>query len=190
MKYQINMVRYLRQQEKTAQRKRVQMIMLGVACFGVLALAAFYSALNVLSMRDELDEERQRLSRIKAEYRQYKATKQIVDKADIELLDRLQNGRIFWTKKLASMAYHLPENYWVTSFAYRQRGKGSFDVDGYGYITPRQEQLITVDDYLNLLREDTTFNDVFRTVYFNSTTRSDEGRRERVTFDYSAIGKK
>jgi Tfp pilus assembly protein PilN len=138
-------------------------------------------------MSRTLARERAELARIEAEYRRYKATQMIVDKADIELLDQLYSGKIFWTKKLEAMARNLPENYWITMFRYKD---GTCNVKGYGYITEEQRQLITIDDYLNLLRQDRGFNDVLKNVHFNLTERNDEPGRERVTFDYSAEGGK
>jgi Tfp pilus assembly protein PilN len=184
MKYSINLVRTMRIEERRAEARRVRVLTLSGICFGVLALAVFYTVLDVFMMETTLRDEREKLARIEQEYKRYKETTMIVNKADIELLNQLQSGRIFWTKKLAAMASHLPENYWITDFNF---GQSSFDVKGYGYITGDQRQLVTIDDYLNLLRADSTFNDVFTKVYFNSTERTDEGDRERVSFHYSAI---
>jgi Tfp pilus assembly protein PilN len=184
MKYAVNLVRIRRIEERKAELKRVRILTLTAICFGILLLSLFYSALQILRMEATLTEEKNKLARIEAEYKQYRETKMIVNKADIELLNRLQSERIFWTRKLAAMAHHLPENYWITDFSYT---RGSFDVRGYGYITPSQQQLVTIDDYLNLLRQDRLFNDVFKQIYLNSTERKDEKQRQRVSFDYSAI---
>ncbi len=187
MKYAINLVRTLRIDERKAEIKRVRVLTMTGVSIGILVLSLFYSALQVLTMESKLNDERGKLARIEAEYKRYKETTMIINKADIELLNQLQSGRIFWTKKLASMALHLPDNYWITDFGF---GEPSFDVKGYGYITSDQKQLVTIDDYLNLLRADTTFNDVFKQIFFNSTERRDEGKRERVSFEYSAISSK
>jgi hypothetical protein len=109
----------------------------------------------------------------------------IVNRSDIELLDRLQNDRIFWTRILVPVARYLPENYWITRFGYEKR---ALTVDGYGYISPRQEQLITIDDYLNELRRDAKFKRPFVNVYMNSTERHDDKLRLKVSFSYSATG--
>ncbi len=107
-----------------------------------------------------------------------------MNKADIELLDKLQNSRVFWTKKLMVMAHCLPANFWIKRLDY---GKKMLTVEGYGYISPQQQQLITLDEYLHALRQDGMFNDVFKSVYLNSTIRNDdEQRRARVSFSYSA----
>ncbi len=181
--YTANMVRDLRLAEKKAETSRVMAVMAGWACFGVLALAILYTVLKVLTMESILDAERQRLWRLQEAYKKYTATRAVVDKSDIELLDTLQGSRIFWTRKLAAMAMHLPDNYWITEFSYKRK---EMNVSGYGYITPDQEQLVTLDDYLNLLRQDSTFNDDFARTYLNLTERDDEGRRLRVGFDYSS----
>lgn len=85
------------------------------------------------------------------------------------------------------MALHLPNQppnpYWITSFGYNRT---QFIVKGYGLISPEQEQLITIDDYLNNLRKDSSFSDVFTNCYLNSTVRQDDGVKERVSFDFSA----
>lgn len=185
MHYNINLIKKLRQDEEKAEKRRVTVFTFCIVCFSILAMSIFYSIFLVLDMQSKVSLLRNNLQRVENEYRTYKATKMIVDKADIELLDKLQHTRIFWSKKLASMAKHLPENYWVTEFKY---DRGSFDVKGYGYITRQQKQLLTMDDYLNLLRRDTTFNDVFENTYLNMTERMDEKTRERIGFEYSALG--
>ena len=184
MKYAINLIRTLRIEERKTEIKRVRMLSLTTISLAILALALFYSALQVVMMENTLKEEREKLARIESDYKRYQETTMIVNKADIELLNQLQSERIFWTKKLAAMAYHLPENYWITDFGYSQ---SMFEVKGYGYITESQRQLVTIDDYLNLLRADTTYRDVFKEIYLNSTERKDEEGRERVSFHYSSI---
>jgi Tfp pilus assembly protein PilN len=184
MKYAINLVRTIRIEEHKNEIKRVRILTMTGVCFGLFILSLFFTGLNILTMEATLKEEQMKLERIEAEYKQYKETTMIINKADIEQLKQLQSDRIFWTRKLASMALHLPENYWITDFNFSQ---SKFDVKGYGYIAADQRQLVTIDDYLNLLRVDTLFNDVFRQIYLNSTERKDEKDRQRVSFDYSAI---
>jgi Tfp pilus assembly protein PilN len=184
MRYAINLVRTLRSEERQSEIKRVRILTITAVCLGVLVLAIFYSALQVATMLFTLADEQAKLSRIEAEYKRYKQTSMTINKADIEMLNNLQANRIFWTKKIAAMAQHLPENYWITDFGF---APSSFDVKGYGYITDKQKQLVTIDDYLNLLRADSTFDDVFKNVFLNATERKDEQTRERVSFDYSAV---
>lgn len=183
MRYRINLVKGIREEERRRDAERARVVVLAVVCFAVLAGSMVYAATRVLAMRRTLAHERAELERIEAEYRRYKTTTMIVDRADIELLDKLYNGKVFWTKKLEAMARHLPEEYWITSFSHRRE---SYKVNGYGYISEAQRQLVTIDGYLNQLRKDESFSDVFRDVYFNSTVRRDEGSRKRVTFDYTA----
>jgi hypothetical protein len=172
--------------EQKAEKLNVKLVALSAAGFGLLALAMFYGLLQILGMHQKINTEWQNKNRIEAEYRKYKETKMVIDKADIEMLDRIESSRIYWTKKLASMALHLPDNYWITKFGYEQQ---MFSVVGYGYISPRQEQLITLDDYLNNLRADSLYNDVFATSYLKSTVRTDEGARERVSFEYVSLNR-
>lgn len=188
VKYRINMVKVIREEEKRAKNQRLSILLISLSCFAFLLISIFYSTLQVLGMQLLINEERDKLARIESEYKKYKKTKMTVDKSDIELLDRLQTNRIYWTKKLESMAMHLPDSqpisYWITDFGYRQN---SFTVRGYGYITPKQEQLIELDTYLNNLRTDRNFSDVFLTTFLNSTVRSDEDERRRVSFEYSSL---
>ena len=187
MHYNINLVRATRIKEKKGERKRLTNLVFLLCALGVLLVSSLYTAFEILRMERVLTDEQDKVARIQEEYKRYKASKTIINKADIELLDKLQHERIFWTKKLVAMAQYLPENYWITDFAYDKR---DFNVDGYGYITKEQEQLLTMDDYLNELRKDTTFNDVFRNTYLNLTERKDERTRERITFKYSSISAK
>lgn len=186
MKYSINLVMKRRIEEKKAEIKKYHMVFLCIICFGALVGALAYSALEILKMERVLQDERDKLAKIENEYKKYQQTEMIVNKDDVELLDKLQNGRIFWTHKLASMALHLPENYWITRFGYQGT---SYKVEGYGYISAEQEQLITLDNYLNNLRTDSTFSDVFLVTFLNSTVRNDEDNKQRVSFDFSSENK-
>ncbi|MBF0431193.1 MAG: pilus assembly protein PilM [Fibrobacteria bacterium] len=185
--YITNMVRELRLAENKIERKRLITFAVGCLSFGILSLAIIFTTFRVLTMQGILEAENRKLRRLENEYRKYAATRVVVDKSDIELLDKLQATRIFWTKKLAAMALHLPENYWITEFEYK---KNELEVKGYGYISPDQKQLITLDEYLNSLRKDTTFNDDFANTYLDETKRNDEGYRLRVGFEYSSVNKK
>jgi Tfp pilus assembly protein PilN len=189
MKFKLNLIREIKaEQEARARRRRVTAWLFAV-CYSLLILVIAYGVTDILKMRFLVSDERVRLDAVKKEYQRYKATSEIVSKADVELLDRVQNNRIFWTKKLLVMASHLPENYWITDFAYNTK---ELTVDGYGYISDKQEQLITLHEYLNGLRIEPTFNDVFKPVYLNSTIRDDEKdrSRKRVSFSYTGIGGK
>ena len=186
MKYRLNLVREIQQQQRAAETRRVRLVGLTAFCFGALFVALFYALLQALTMQASIQEEKARLTRLKAEYQHYRASKMIVNKSDVELLDKLQKSRIFWTRKLVPMARYLPDNYWITKFGYEQK---MFSVVGYGYISPRQEQLITLDDYLNNLRADSLYKDVFTTSYLKSTVRTDEGFRERVSFEYVSLSR-
>lgn len=182
--YTHNLVRDQIQAEKNERKSQLLKVTLTAVFLGLLFPAVLYYVMNIITMKGVLDRERAKLHTLEEEYKKYTATRQVVDKADIELLDSLQNMRIFWTRKLAAIAQHLPDNYWITNFNY---GKSNdLKVAGYGYISPQQEQLITLDDYLNRLRHDSTFNDDFRSTYLNMTRREDEGSRDRVSFEYSA----
>jgi Tfp pilus assembly protein PilN len=184
MKYAVNLIRNLRAEEKKRDEKRGRIVMMCTACFGILMLAVLFSVLEVFRIMNTLSEETVKLKRIEQEYKQYTVTNTFIDKADIELLDKLQNKKIFWTRKIAAMAAHLPENYWITRFDFK---RGLFTVSGYGYISTNQEQLITIDDYLNMLRSDRLFSDVLRNIYLTATERTDEETGERVSFEYMAM---
>jgi hypothetical protein len=183
MNYTINLVRQIRLEEQKLLRQKNRVFILAASCTGILIIACLLLVSQVIAMEAKLNIERQVLARIELEYGKYRSTRMVIDKADIERLDSLQSARIFWTKKLAALAYYLPENYWITSFKFDARLLG---VQGNGYISEGQDQLITLDDYLNKLRADSTYNDVFNMTYFNAVNRSDEEGRSRVVFEYSS----
>lgn len=182
--YRINLVRSLRERELRAEQQRRVQVLVGSSCFAALMMAILYSGYTMWKMERVLDSEKQKLTQIRNEYNKYTATRMIVDKGDVELLHNLQGRGIFWTKKLAALAKHLPENYAITGFAYK---KGELRVTGYGYVSPRQDQLLTLDAYLNRLRHDTTFSDVFKVLYLNDTHRKEEVGPGKVSFEFSAI---
>jgi hypothetical protein len=184
IRYTINLVRQLRSEEKKTVELKNRIFTLAVSCSALLGIAILLFIFQILAMESMLTTERRSLARIEFEYSKYKTTRMVIDKTDIERLDSLQSNRIFWTRKLAAMAYYLPENYWIIKFGFDAK---TFNVAGYGHISPKQEQLITLDEYLNKLRADTTYTDIFKTTYFNSVIRSDEKDDiNRVSFEYSS----
>ena len=188
MKYRLNLIGDVKRARVRAEAWRIQLVSLSAVCFGLLAVSLFYAVLQVLTMQTSLREEKARIVRLMSEYQHYKSSKMIVNKADVELLDKLQNDRIFWTKKLVSIARYLPDNYWITRFSYKNK---LLTVEGTGDVDLQQQQLISLDDYLNALRVDPMFRDVFKDVYLNKTSlNEEEKKRPEIGFSYSAVGGK
>lgn len=185
--YRINLVRDLREREKKRERQQRLQVLAAAACFVVLALAVAYSVFTILRMEKVLKAEEDKLRQVESEYSKYKATRAIVEKGDVELLNSLQGRGIFWTKKLASLATHLPDGYAITEFSYKG---GELRVAGFGYVTPRQDQLLVLDGYLNRLRSDTTFSNVFRDIYLNHAQRASVDGAGKFAFEFSALNPK
>lgn len=182
--YRINLVRDLRESERQEERRRARAVYLGVACFGFLGASLLYCGFAIWRMENVISQEKQKLDYLQQEYRKYTATNNTVDKADVELLNSLQDKGIFWTKKLGAMAKHLPDNYWITSFGYNN---GALRVTGFGYVSPKQDQLLVLDDYLIRLRKDTTFSDVFKSVFLTSADRGSDENAGKVAFEFTAM---
>lgn len=185
--YRINLVRALREKERKLERQRRIQALAGVACFAVLALAVAYSAFTILRMEKVLSAEKDKLLQVETEFKKYKATRAIVEKGDVELLNSLQGRGIFWTKKLAALATHLPDGYTITGFSYKG---GELRVSGFGYVSSRQDQLLVLNEYLNRLRSDTTFSNVFREIYLNNAQRASENGSGKFAFEFSALNPK
>jgi Tfp pilus assembly protein PilN len=183
-KYQINLVRALREQERDAERKKTRMLGFSVFCFGMLVVSLFYTMLQLFNMQATLKTEIAQSDRIQSEYKKYKQTQMLVSKPDLELLDSLQNSRIFWTKKLAALASHLPENYWLNNISFKPP---EFSAGGGGYISPQQEQLIAIENYLNDLRADSNYSDIFKKTHFSSTSRSQTESQSIINFEFSSL---
>jgi hypothetical protein len=182
--YRLNLVRVLREKERQDEQRRRYQIIGGFACFAVLLLAFLYSGLTMWNMELILKSEENKLQHIQNEYRKYTGTGMTVDKNDVELLNSLHGRGIFWTKKLAAMATHLPADYTITGFSFRS---GELKVFGTGQVSPKQDQLLVLDDYLNKLRADSTFSDVFKHLFLNKADRASDGHSQRVTFEFSAM---
>lgn len=187
VRYRLNLIRDLRESERRRENRRKLLFLMGTACFGFFILSLLYSGFTMWKMEKVLVAEREKLIHLKVEYNKYTVTKLIVDKSDVELLNDLKGRGVLWTRKLAALAKHLPDNYWITHFKY---ANNELQVIGYGYVSPQQNQLLVLDAYLNDLRTDTSFTDVFKSVRLNSAQRSDEEGQSRVSFDLSAYTSK
>ena len=192
IKYKLNLVKTVRIAEKRAKAQRGQIAFMTVVCFGILGFAFFSTNLKIMDMQQTIASEKRKLAMVEAEYRNYQEMHVSIDKDDIELLNQLQMNRVYWTKKLEAIARHLPDqqpiSYWITKFGYRAN-TNTFNVHGYGYITQNQEQLLALDNYLNDLRADPNYSDIFGSTFLNSAVRNDEDNRERVSFEFSSIRK-
>jgi Tfp pilus assembly protein PilN len=181
--YRINLIRDLREQEFRQERKRRMSLIVGLGCFGFFLISVLYSALTIWQMEGVLKRERQKVDHLKQEYQKYTATRLIVDKSDLELLNGLQGKGIFWTKKLAAVAKYLPDNYWITHFSYAAE---HLKVSGFGYVGPQQDQLLVLNAYLDKLRADTSFADVFKAIQLVSADRGNEAGQGRCSFEFTA----
>ena len=160
---------------------------MGLACFGVFLASVIYSVLTIWKMEKVIASEKVKLTLVQQEYQKYKAAKLIIGKVDIELLNELQGKGIFWTKKLATLAKYLPDNYSITHFTY---ANNEMRVVGLGQINPQQDQLLILDEYLNRLRSDTLYADLFKKIHLNSAQRGDGGEGGKISFEFSAFTKK
>jgi len=187
MRYNINLVAELRASERKRRNAHMRITIVTTVLACLLAFVAVKWVGGILSMRQSLANAQGKLAQLQQEYQRYQATNLSITKEDVELLDRLQHGRIFWSKKLASLASPLPANYWVDAMGYK---KEEMRVRGFGYIDSEQRQLLTLDGYLNILRGDTVFSKGIKTIALNETRRNDDedgiGKRQRVSFEYSA----
>lgn len=194
LRYRINLVKSHRDAEKRLRKQRKTAGRLVFISFIALIAVAANTANRVYSMQKEVEAERRQVSRLRNELQQYRSTASPIDKDDIELLNTLLSRRIYWTRILDAMARHLPDvqptSYWITRFEYRD-GQRNYNVQGFGYISDRQEQLLELDSYLHRLRGDDNWKEVFTTTYMGPVRRQDEtiNRRvfERVGFEYSAL---
>jgi hypothetical protein len=180
--YRLNLIRSIREREKKSERRKRLAFILAAGCFGFFVLSTLFSALTIWQMERVISLEKDKLSRLKQEYKKYTATKLIVDKADVELLGSLQGKGVFWTRKMSAMAHHLPDNFWITSFAFHN---GELKVAGFGLAGPRQSQLLVLNGYINDLKKDTSFADVFPEVRLKKADRSEDGGR--IAFEISAV---
>jgi len=198
IRYKLNLVKSVRAAEKRARGERSQMTLIALVCFCALGLAIFSTYIKIEGMEKVVANEKRKLKMIEAEYRNYQEMHVSIDKADIELLNQLQMNRVYWTKKLEAIAKHLPDeqpiSYWITKFGYKSNNR-TFNVHGYGYITQQQEQLLALDNYLNDLRADVSYSDIFASTFLNSAVRSDEEdnerkvKRDRISFEFSSVRK-
>jgi hypothetical protein len=181
MRYSINLVRQTRVAERKAEQFRLRISVFSMICFGVLAVAVVFSFFEILSMHIVIMNEHQSVARIKNEYGKYKATRMIVDKADIELLDSLQNSRIFWTRKLTALAVHLPDYFCLGEFKYQPP---DFQAAISCPLALQQNQLVTIDDFLNRLRQDSDWHDLFHKTVLYSASRGEQDKKDQMQFQF------
>ncbi|MBD3420963.1 MAG: hypothetical protein GF398_12660 [Chitinivibrionales bacterium] len=179
------MVRILRQEERKAEHKRLQLLILTGASFGILVLAIVYSAFNILLMEKALQTEHSKLQRIENEYKNYKTTKTFVDKSDIELLSNLQNDKVFWTRILANIAQHLPRGYWTKQLKF---DGSEIAVSGGGRSS--NTFAVDIDRYINEIDANDYFSSIFKPSGLQLIKVVEGENGSGLTFEFSAEYKK
>ena len=199
IRYRMNLMRSTLEAEAFDYKRRLKAALLFIICFGTLGGAAFYVYTQLSLMEQTIYAEKLKLLAVEAEYRNYQEEAAVVNKADVELLGQLQTNRVYWTRKLEAIARYLPDSnptsYWITKFGYNDNTK-TFAVNGYGYISQRQEQLLELERYLDSLRAEPSYAYIFGATYLRSAERSDEllkttdgAKRDRVSFEYASLRK-
>ena len=79
MKYQLNFVKHIREEEHKAERQHSMIFVLTITSFCLLIISALFTLAENFSMLRTLATERDKLKKIEAEYSKYKSTKMIVE---------------------------------------------------------------------------------------------------------------
>jgi Tfp pilus assembly protein PilN len=183
VRYRTNLIRTLRVEEKRdEQRQRLtRILVVGSLC--LLAISVIYTGLNIWSMQSVLRVESENLARLKAEYAKYNASKEIIDKSDVETLNQLQLSSIFWSRKLVALGQHLPEDYWLKSIAFQNK-----DLKVTGSANPSMDEgvLLGLQKYVESLLADTAFSKEFPIVRLSNATRPSS--ETSLSFEFVATG--
>jgi Tfp pilus assembly protein PilN len=184
VRYRTNLIRTLRKEEKKyEQRQRLSRIfVIGSLCF--LTIAILYAGLNIWSMNSVLKVETENLNRLKAEFAKYNASKETIEKSDVETLNQLQLSAIFWSRKLATLGQYLPQEYWLKTIHFQSN---SLRVTGSSSAAMDQAALLTLQGYLEALVSDSTFKKEFPTVRLSNSTRA--ANETGLSFEFEATGK-
>ncbi len=181
VRYTTNLIRTLRMEEKKdEQRERLTRI-LATGSAVLLLMAILYSAVNIWSMQNVLKVENENLQRLKAEFTKHTASRETIDKNDVETLSQLQLSSIFWSRQLAALGQHLPEGYWLKAISFQGT---DLRVSGFANTNSSQDELVELQRYLLDLGQDSTFKKQFSNIRLASATRNeDEGR---LSFEFTA----
>ncbi len=185
VRYTTNLIRTLRNEEQKFEQRRRLTAIFALGSFVFLVLASVYTFLNYWSMQTVLDVESQNLERLKAEFKNYTLSADIVDKNDVELLNGLQTAGIFWSKQLAVLGQYLPQGYWLKSIRYESSG---LRVSGYSQTSSSQDEVVLLQEYLGKLEQDSLFSKHFPKVRLTHAERNQENGGG-LNFEFLAAGK-
>lgn len=182
VRYTTNLIRTLRIEERKAEQLQRLTAILTTGSFAFLGLAILYGVLNFWSMNAVIQVETDNLNHLREEYKKYQATQETVDKGDVELLNQLQTGGIFWSKKLAALGRHLPEGHLLNSIKFEG---SNLRVTGMTGPEAGQDDLLVLQRYLQDLEKDPTFNQDFPKLRLTSVLRGKDSQNG-MSFEFLA----
>jgi Tfp pilus assembly protein PilN len=157
--YKLNLIKKLRAEQYKEEQARLRRTILFTIYYGLLVVVFFFYMFYYLGLKEKRDTKIMELKKIERDIQSLEQSSEAITREDLQLLNRLQKDRIFWSKKMVVLASGLPESYWIESLGYRGE---KLEVKGRGYISAKQEQLLVLDDYLAVLRNNKEFMQDFR----------------------------
>jgi hypothetical protein len=162
--YQINLNKGEDKAARIAQQLELQRWFL-VAFFALIAAGVSYLTFSYNGDLDQMIQTKEsKIAEVKLELQKLENTGTKLSKRDIMNLAQLENSRLLWAQKLASMGMEIPRDVALTNVSYE---KGYLYVDGVHKVRKDQDPLAEVMHLVDQLKSNATFNDGdFESIFF------------------------
>ena len=164
-----------REERKRKLRERITLTVVSA----LLLVMGFLTWQNDHELRMMVQGKEYQLNRIITQIDSLQKEGQNVSKEDVLALARLDDERVLWTKKFASVADRLPEKMAVTGLTLE---RGTFSINAISQIDPNEREFDKVKELMDQLKATPVFMEDFKDIKFKESKRVKREDQEYLSF--------
>jgi Tfp pilus assembly protein PilN len=161
------------------KKKRAELSLFISLAFLVLLLFSAALYINIRLSRKENAFEKT-IHDLKAQIKQLQESEHFISEAEVYSLNRLNSQRVFWTKKLESLANMVGDKISLTEIKYN---RGVLYIRGIAKVKRTQNNFNLVSDFLERIKADKNFTRDFRKIDFRSSSRVNFMEQDLLNFE-------
>jgi len=169
----------LEDRELAVRRARAEALLYAVltaAVFVLLSAALFVNA----RLAGKEREFRRAISDLNGKISALRRDGNFVSEQEVFALDRLNSARVFWTRKLESLANGTGDRIALTELRYE---RGVFTVRGVAKVSRATNNFEVVSDFIGRLKAEESFSRDFSRIDFRSSSRVDFMDQDLLNFE-------
>jgi hypothetical protein len=164
--------------EIKAERKRwISFSLLSIVFIGIIVVMFYVND----GFQNLVESRKQTIAKIMSDTDKLAEDSQIdLSKSDIKSMYKLEDSRILWAPKLESLSNLLPDEMAITELNYHNN---KLVISAISKLHEGEKEFKVIDNFISLLKSDSTFSKGFKTITFMNTQRMTSRGNEILSFN-------